>query len=122
MKKILVILYFTTCLSSYAQSKKKLSKWLDDYAICNCLSQYYSYNNIKTNDGSSGYWLESSLIDVEVLMKVGRTIEVYVKKIIPNSGYDGRTPIINNCLMVREDEGYLKIKKEILNGTIKTDL
>ena len=121
MKKVILILCFTVCLSSFAQSKKEVSKWLDDYAVCSCLSQYYTNNNIKTNDSSISYWLESSLIDRVQLMEVSKTIGIYVKKIILNSAYDGKTPAINYCLMIREDKDFLRIKKEVLNNTLKVD-
>ena len=121
MKKVILILSFIISLSGFAQSKKELSKWLDDYAICSCLIQYYGSNGIKTNDQSLRYWYENSLIDHFVLSKVGEFIGEYVKEINPNSAFDGTTPAINICLMIREDKDFLKIRKSVLNNTLKVD-
>lgn len=121
MKKVILILFVISGVNSFSQSKNELSKWLDDFAVCGCLSSYYTIHDIHTKDSSLSYYFESSLIDHTLLLNVLDEIEEYVKKIKLNSSWNRTTPAINYCLKIKEDKDFLNIKKQVLNGTLKVD-
>lgn len=113
MKKYIIIITFFVSLFTFSQSIKK-KEFLNDYAVCSCLSQGYHKIGIKLNDSSSNYWREATFLSIKQDNEFNDFITSYIKKMPLNQAYDGSTCVINYCLSIKEDKGFIILVSKLL--------
>lgn len=113
MKKYIIIITFYVSLFTYSQSIQK-KEFLNDYAVCSCLAQGYHKIGIKLNDNSSNYWREATFLSIKQDNEFNDFITNYIKKMPLNQAYDGSTCVINYCLSIKEDKGFIKLVSKLL--------
>ncbi|MCB9202140.1 MAG: hypothetical protein H6604_03695 [Flavobacteriales bacterium] len=90
-------------------------RWLDDYAVCECITQGLNKRDI--NDGSIWYWTEANPFKFKDMKFFTSFISNYVSK---NSyGWGDKPTILNHCIVLKYDRRYVEIRDSLLIETQK---
>ena len=114
MKKYISTIAFLVPFFIYSQVTEQKKEFLNDYAVCECLTQSYYKLEVKLNDISINYWKDANILSVKKDNIFNTFITAYVKKMPLNQSYDGSTSVINYCLSIKNDKEYLKLRFKLL--------
>jgi hypothetical protein len=109
------ILLFFFVFSSYSQNKTSKSEFLNDFAVCDCITMAYYKTGIKLNDASGNYWREASILSRNEQEIFDDFIESYVNKMKLNQAFDGSTCVINYCLGIKKDKDFKVLIKKLIS-------
>ncbi|MPT35306.1 MAG: hypothetical protein E2604_09510 [Flavobacterium sp.] len=109
MKKYILTVILLVSLYTNSQTVKQKKDFLNDYAVCECLTQTYHNLGIKLNDSSINYWKDANVLSIKQDILFNKFITDYIKRIPLNQAYDGSTNVINYCLSIKEDEAFIKL-------------
>ena len=112
---ILIMIFLINNKNTFSQATDK-KDFLNDYALCECLSGAYFKLGIKLKDGSGSYWSEASFLTLKQYFEFNDFMKNYVNKMSLNQGKADSNDVINYCLAIIDDKEFIKLRVKLIKA------
>lgn len=115
MKFLFIKLFILSFCFASAQSNKQKAEiisFLNDYAICKCITQSYWMKEIKSEDRSVKYWNDKLPLSSNSIEQIESFISDFIETNISSND-----AILKNCILITKDKKFI----ELIDHMIKYD-